>query len=736
MRGEPQITLGERATSRPSVLVVNDTESQRVAIDVMLAPLDVEVVAVDSGRAGLRAVLGQTFALILMDVRMPTMDGFETATLIRQRPQSSRTPIIFVTAHSRDDAQIVEAYTSGAVDFVVTPIVPNLLRAKVSVWIERFRQTDELHRQSEALQRSLASITALNQALSDSQASTQAVLDNVADGILTTDETGVIASINRSAQTLFGYREDEVIGQPVAALINPPPQADPNGPVIISPTLATSTPPAGTRETLGCRQDGSKFALEVEDGELKMGDRSLTLTFVRDISERKAHLETLAQLALHDGLTGLANRTLFTEHVSQALASATRNREPRAVLVMDVDGFKWVNDTFGHDQGDRLLKQLSDRLVAATREADTIARLGGDEFAILPGDAADLPAAAAMVWKLQHVLASGFELEQQVVNVSASIGIAMFPEHGNTPAELLRRADAAMYHAKRSGSGHAVADNAQEEMVTRQLELLLELRKCVSRNELILHYQPKIQLGTGVICGVEALVRWQHPARGLLLPAVFMPDVERTELLGPLTQWVLNAASRQQRVWADGGIDLTMAVNISAHSLTARSTLLGTLEIAQKTWDTKPDHLILELTESALIGSEAPRLLGEIRDLGVKLSIDDFGTGYSSLSYLQRLPVDEIKIDKSFVTGLANGNEDDDDPVIVRSTIELAHNLGLTVVAEGVEDDVALDMLSRYSCDRAQGYFLGRPCSADELTPRLGEVAVSPDPAVLAGSAD
>jgi EAL domain-containing protein (putative c-di-GMP-specific phosphodiesterase class I) len=297
----------------------------------------------------------------------------------------------------------------------------------------------------------------------------------------------------------------------------------------------------------------------------------------------------------------------------------------------------------------------------------------------------------------------------------------MFPEHGNSPAELLRHADAAMREAKASGTGYAVADNASEELATQQLEALLELRKCVSRSELILHYQPKIQLGSGAICGVEALVRWQHPDRGLLLPEMFMADVERTELLGQLTQWVLNEALRQQRVWGDNGIDLTMAVNVSARSLTERTTLVGSLEQAQKAWETKPDRLILELNESAVTQSEAPRLLGRIHDMGIKLSIDDFGTGYSSLSYLQRLPVEEIKIDKSFVTRLAIHDEDtvEDDQVIVRSTIELAHNLGLTVVAEGVEDDVALDLVSKYGCDRAQGYFLGRPCPAQELTPRL-----------------
>ncbi len=538
------------------------------------------------------------------------------------------------------------------------------------------------------------------EAIRDCQATVRVVLDTVADGVLTTGETGVIEAINRSAQDLFGYRDGEALGQPVDRLIAP-------------------QPPPGSPESLGCRQDGSTFAIEVEHRQLTLSDRALTLTFVRDRSERLAHAEALSRQALHDGLTGLANRVLFTEHVALALASAARNHESRAILVIDLDGLKWINDSFGHDQGDLLLKQFADRLVAATRESDTITRLGGDKFAILPGDAADLPAAAGVVWKLQHLFADGFELDQQVVQVSASIGIAMFPEHGSTPAELLRRADVAMHEAKRSGSGHAVADNAQEERATRQLELLLELRKCVSRSELVLHYQPKIQVGTGMICGVEALVRWQHPERGLLLPEMFMADVERTELLGQLTQWVLNEALRQQRAWDDGGIDLTMAVNISARSLTSRSTLLGTLERAQKAWETRPDRLILELNESALTESEAPRLLGRIHDMGIKLSIDDFGTGYSSLPYLQRLPVDEIKIDESFVTRLANRAEGDDDSVIVRSTIELAHNLGLSVVAEGVEDDVALDVLGKYRCDKAQGYFLGRPCPAHELAARL-----------------
>ena len=703
----------------PAVLVVNDRYGQRIATRAMLAPLGLVVVEADSGRAALRAVLRQSFALILMDVRMSTMDGYETAGLIRQRKQTSRTPIMFVTAHAREDQEMLAAYASGAVDFIFTPIVPDVLRAKVSVFVDLFLQSQELHLQSRELQRSLESIITLNAALRDSEASTQAVLDNVADGILTTGETGVIESFNRSAQALFGYREDEAIGQPLAFVIAPAHRAEFCELVTTSRGLLTETgTQAETTETLGCRQDGSTFAMEVEHGELKLGDRKLTLAFVRDVSERKAYTEGLEHQALHDGLTGLANRALFGEHVLQALASANRKGEPRAVLVIDLNGFKQINDTLGHDQGDDLLKQIGERLVAALRETDTIARLGGDEFAILPGGATDLAGAAALAWKIEQTCKPGFVLEDEVVHVSASIGIALFPDHGTTTAELLRCADAAMYVAKRSGSGHAVFDSLQEKQTAHQLGLLVDLRDCIDRDELVLHYQPKINLGTGKISGVEALVRWRHPVHGLLSPDSFMAEVERTQLIVPVTRWILNAALQQQRIWREQGIDLTMAVNISARSLSPGSELPDTIAELTETWDTAPDQLILELTEGALTEAAAPDILTRLHDMGERLAIDDFGTGYSSLAYLQRLPVDEIKIDRSFVTRLATTS---DDEVIVRSTIHLAHNLSLTVVAEGVEDENVLKMLAEQECDAAQGYFFGRPCSAEELTRWLTE---------------
>jgi diguanylate cyclase (GGDEF)-like protein/PAS domain S-box-containing protein len=707
---DPQAVELPSAGAAPAILVVDDNAVKRIALRAMLAPLGYSVVEVDSGRAALRALERQTFALILMDVRMPTLNGFETAKLCRQQSRGGRTPIIFVTAVGGEETEAASAYASGGVDFIFTPVLPDVLRAKVTAFVELFVQSQEL-------ERSLESITNLNAALRESDIRTQAVLDNVADGIFMLDEGGLIESVNRSVGQLFGYHAGEPVGHPFAFMIAPERRDEFRG---------LETPPAelasanGTSrraiETLGCRQDGSTFAMELERGQMKHGDQTLTLASVRDISERKANTEALEHLALHDGLTGLANRTLFGDLLSRTLATAKRTNEPCAVLVMDLDGFKLVNDTLGHDRGDTLLKQVGERLVGVLRDGDTVARLGGDEFGILPGGSTDLSAAVAVALKIQQTCEPGFTMDDETIRVSPSIGIALFPDHGSTTTNLLHRADLAMYAAKRSGDGHAVFNADQETQTADRLALLLDLRHCVARDELVLDYQPKIDLATGAICGVEALVRWSHPKQGLLAPASFMGEVERTHLITPVTRWVLNAALRQQRAWRDEGLDLTMAVNVSARSLRQASSLPDTVAELTELWGTAPGGLTLELTEGALIEEAAPAVLGRLHEMGQMLSIDDFGTGYSSLAYLQRLPVDEIKVDRSFISNLATVS---DDAIIVRSTIDLAHNLGLSVVAEGVEDESVLQMLIEYGCDAAQGYHFARPGPPAALTDLL-----------------
>jgi diguanylate cyclase (GGDEF)-like protein len=454
------------------------------------------------------------------------------------------------------------------------------------------------------------------------------------------------------------------------------------------------------------------------------GDRRLTLAFVRDISERKAYTEGLEHQALHDGLTGLANRTLFGEHVVQALASAARTKRPCAVLVLDLNAFKQVNDTLGHEHGDTLLRQVAERLREGLRRTDTIGRLGGDEFAILPGGATDLATASEVAWKIEQMCSVAFQLGEDSVKMSASIGIALFPEHGKTSAELLHSADLAMYVAKRAGGGHAICDTATEKHVADQLALMTDLRECIARDQLVLHYQPRIDLATREVSGVEALLRWRHPVHGLLTPDRFMAEVERTELVTPVTRWVLDAALRQERTWREQGLDLTIAVNISTRSVRPHTSLPDTVAELTETFGTPPHRLILELTEDALIDASAPQVLGRLHDAGCTLAVDDYGIGYSSLACLWRLPMDEIKIDRSLVAGLTLGSND---AVIVRSTIELAHNLGLSVVAEGVEDETALSMLIEYGCDGAQGYFIGRPCRFEELTIRMTDRGMDRD---------
>jgi diguanylate cyclase (GGDEF)-like protein/PAS domain S-box-containing protein len=695
------------------VLIVDDDDSKRLAIRAVLAPLAVRVVEASSGREALRAVMREAFALILMDVRMPTLDGYETARLIRERDRTRLTPIIFVTASVLEHPIATgTAYASGAVDFMFTPIIPDVLRAKVSTFVDLFVQAQEL-------QRSLASITILNAALNDSEARALAVLQNVADGIVTADEHGLIESFNRSARRLFGYTEAEVIGRPLGMIIAPDHREDVPNPLRAAPGVAAANDAAmESIETVGRRKDGSSFPMDMETSQMRVGERMLAIGCVRDVSERKAHIEALGHQALHDPLTGLPNRTLFGDRVNQAIASAERGDEQRALLLMDVNGFKQVNDTLGHDRGDTLLLELSRRLVGALRETDTVARLGGDEFGILLDGPGDLASAATAAWKIQQACEPALSITDQVVRGAVSIGIALFPDHGATSADLLRRADLAMYNAKRSGTSHAVFDAAQEQQMAHSLALLADLRECVERDELVVHYQPQVDLTTRRTVGLEALVRWHHPAQGLLQPASFLPQVERTALIAPLTKWVLNEALHQQRIWREDGIDLTMAVNISARTLKPAGGLPETLAALTEIWDTSSDRLTLELTESALIEAAAPDVLARLHGLGGKVSIDDFGDGYSSLAYLQHLAVDQIKVDRSFVMNLASVPGD---AVIVRSTIDLAHNLGLTVVAEGVEDESTLNALAEYGCDSAQGYFFSHALPAEELTIWLAE---------------
>ena len=428
------------------------------------------------------------------------------------------------------------------------------------------------------------------------------------------------------------------------------------------------------------------------------------------ISSSKRKSEQLHHQAHHDLLTGLPNRSSLMLRLEEMLARTSAN--PFALLLLDLDRFKEVNDTFGHQTGDVLLREIGPRLRGVLRASDVLARLGGDEFALLlPGTGA--AAAVGVAEKLLHALDEPFGVDGYEFQIGGSIGIASFPVDGLSPTDLMRRADVAMYAAKRANLGTAVYATELDVNTPAQITLYGELRRAIEQDELRLHFQPKVDVCTGALSGVEALVRWQHPDRGLILPDQFIPMAERTGLIRPLGNWVLEAAVRQSRAWERDGLAIQIAVNLGAYNLDD-SNLAQAISGLLERYTVTADRLRVEITETMLMRDpdNARRVLEELRAAGVRVSIDDFGTGYSSLAYLKRLPADELKIDRSFIQHMA---EDAGDTAIVRSVIALGHELGLVVTAEGVEDAVSLERLRAFGCDRAQGYYFARPMDADSL---------------------
>jgi diguanylate cyclase (GGDEF)-like protein len=420
--------------------------------------------------------------------------------------------------------------------------------------------------------------------------------------------------------------------------------------------------------------------------------------------------------ALSDGLTGLPNRTMFQHMIERTMTGVGRRKKMGVVMLMDLDRFKDVNDTLGHHNGDLLLQRIASRLHSVLRDTETVARLGGDEFAILLPEVPDRQSVVPVVRRVLKVLEEPVVVGGLALQCEGSIGIAIFPEHGTTVESVMRAADVAMYMAKEQRSGYEFYDAKRHEHRhdAGRLALIGELRRAMDETELVLYYQPKVDLQTGHVRGVEALARWHHPERGLLSPDEFIPLAERSNLLRPMTLYLLDSALRQCNAWRTRGIEVSVAVNLSMQNL-IDLRLPNDLARLLTSWRLPPGSLELEITESTIMADHrrAMTILSRLNKMGVALTVDDFGTGYSSLAYLQSLPVSSIKIDKSFV--LAMG-EDAGNATIVQSTIDLGHNLGLKVVAEGVENVESFNKLALLGCDYAQGYFLSRPLSPEKAT--------------------
>lgn len=472
-------------------------------------------------------------------------------------------------------------------------------------------------------------------------------------------------------------------------------------------------------------QSGTKRAHQAyEDGrQLLLGIGALAAIigfFVAALAIRNAtrQADSLQHQALFDDLTNLPNRVLFQDRLQQAILVSRRESQQFALLAFDLNRFKEVNDTLGHQYGDMLLQQVANRLKTTARESDTFARMGGDEFSfLLP--ATGVTGSQVFAKKIMDSLEASFDLNGKLIEIGASIGVALFPDHGADYEALMRHADAAMYVAKRARSGFEVYDSKKAPEDDLDPALRAELRHAIENNQLVLYFQPKISHQTSMVNGLEALVRWQHPTRGLIPPDRFIPLAEQSGLIRPLTAWVLEQAVAQCAQLQHLGMPLSMAVNLSTINLKDPELPRKITAVLQK-HGLEAKWLELEITETAVMDDtmRTVQVLAELDLLGAKISIDDYGTGYSSLSYFKKLPLDDIKIDKSFVIGM---EQNQDDATIVRSTIEMGHQLGLRVVAEGVEDQATWQALSKLGCDAAQGYYMSRPLSADDLLKWLCE---------------
>jgi diguanylate cyclase (GGDEF)-like protein/PAS domain S-box-containing protein len=537
------------------------------------------------------------------------------------------------------------------------------------------------------------------------------LFENAHDVVFTYNLDCELTQVNRATERLLGYSRDELVGMDPGILI----PGDQWEKVRQMLNDCLEERPADTPyEIEWLTRDGRTVILEISPLLLREGGLPVGIQGIaRDVTERKRIEETLRHQALHDPLTSLPNRTLLEDRLAQEVRRAERDQAVLGVLILDLTEFKSVNDTFGHLVGDELLRQVGQRLVSATRDADTVARMGGDEFGIVLGGIRSEDDAAQGAKRLLAALDEIIVVEGHRMSVGAGVGIALFPNHGTDPSVLMRRADVALYAAKRAGRGFSFYAAEDDQFNPRRLALRAELRDAIQEGGLELHFQPKIDCRTEQVVGVEALVRWRHPDHGLMGPDLFIPIAEHSGLMAPLTTWVIAEALSWADRWAERGRRLGVAVNLSARQLQDRQ-LPESIAGAIRGHQASAGRLQIELTESAVMADaeRAMEILGRLSAMGIRLSIDDFGTGYSSLSYLRQLPVDEIKIDRSFVTELARS---DSDVVIVRSIIDLGHNLGLTVVAEGVEEEGALAILTQLGCDVVQGYHLSRPLPPLEL---------------------
>jgi diguanylate cyclase (GGDEF)-like protein/PAS domain S-box-containing protein len=644
---------------------------------------------------GLKRIGNGGAGVIFLNLLLPDSRGIETLDKVLS---IIHTYSVIVLAGADAEATCKIAMTHGAQDYLL-----------------------EGHMDSYSFARALRGIDEREEArraLFGEKERAQVTLNSIGDAVLSTDIVGNVTYLNIIAEKMTGWSCADAVGQPIEKVfrivngITHQPAANP-----LKSAINENRVVELAANSVLIRRDGHESAIEdsaapIRDGEGKVAGGVVVF---HDVSMARSRVLEMSHLAQHDGLTDLPNRVTLTDRLTQAISLALRNRDRLAVLFVDLDGFKNVNDSLGHSIGDGLLQSVAQRLIDCVRKSDTVSRQGGDEFVILLPEVRHEEDAAVSAAKILAELRKPHVVEGHSLSITASIGISTYPEHGTDADTLIKSADAAMYQVKRDGRDnfkffklHIGKRAVERQSVEGQLRYALE------RRELVLHYQPKVNLKTRAITSVEALIRWQHPERGLLLPDQFLKIAEDSGMIVPIGQWVLGEACRQMREWLNAGVlAVPVAVNISSLEL-CNKRFAASVQAALREARLEPRYLELELTETVLMqGSESnTSMLEQLQTIGVRLAVDDFGTGYSSLSYLTRLPIDTLKIDRSFIHNVVakTGNS-----VVLSAIIDMGNRLKHRVIAEGVETLEQLSFLRSRGCPEGQGYYFSRPVTANQF---------------------
>ncbi len=703
--------MPETENKRTRILIADDEAQIREVLHELLGE-DYECREVSSAEEALAVLQTEEFNLVLSDIMMGGITGLQ---MVPQVLKLSPDTVVIMISGEQNIESAIEALRAGAFDYITKPFDLRHVEAAVKRAIEHH----ELRRAKRYYENFLEEIVKQRTTELDKANQTLSVLIQASPlAIFVLDTVGNVSLWNPAAREMFGWDETEVLHRPFPLV--------PKGKEEAFRTAfedALQGKLVTDYETRQQKKDGSPIDINVWTAALfdAQGEISGIMAIVADITERKQSEAKINYLAYHDTLTGLPNRVSFEERLVEAVAHAKVERESLAVMFLSLDRFKKFNDTLGHLIGDQLLKSVAERLNLTLREGNRVARFGSDEFAVLLTRIAGAEDAARRANNFQNVLNAPFIVDGHELYVTSSIGIGLYPDDGTDAQGLLKSAGSALYRAKQlGGSSYQFYTADMNERALARLALENQLRWALERKEFVVYYQPQVNLDTGKIMGMEALVRWQHPELGLVSPAEFIPLAEDTGLIMPIGEWVLRTACAQTRVWQNCGFkNLHVAVNLSPRQF-QQPDLLQLIEGALKETGLDPASLELEVTESSVMknAESAINTLGELRAMGIRISIDDFGSGYSSLSYLKHLPIDVLKIDQSFVRDMTS---DPKDAAIAMAIIQLAHSLQLQVKAEGVETEEQLHFLRLLRCDEMQGYLFCKPLPVEAFEQLLFE---------------